>query len=50
MKIFNQKGSNPSMSVSGLIRDRIYSQVSDLFLAINKVDGTYSPNKKLKKK
>lgn len=46
MKIFNQRESNPMMNASDLIGDTIYFQVSDLFLSINKLDGTYSPSKK----
>lgn len=46
MKIFSQKGSNPMMSVSGLVRDKTYFQVSDLFLTINKLEGTHLHNEK----
>ena len=50
MKIFKKEMRYYDVSASGLIRGKIYFQFSDLLLAMNKLQGIYSPSKKLKKK
>ena len=46
MKIFKKEMWSYDVSASGLIRDKMYFQFSDLLLAMNKLRGTYSPSKK----
>ena len=50
MKIFKKEMRSYDVSASGLIRGKIYFQFSDLLLAMNKLQGIYSPSKKIKKK